>query len=268
MLKGVGVNRLEDGCGVEPARGTHGPMRLSAQSFPVRLGTRAGATLRVRHACKRMLFGRKKTSGTRTPSTTLIGTVAPLLAGMGFRYSLRHHSQGFPPRGKTVRGDSVLSGIITATLPLEPQFQHESKPIGLVSPHCWHFHVSACSSVVFSFADSLDAVKTRCRITRYQMKPKPHKNKATTTNTTNGPNEIPSTREPLDFNLAQSIAAHSAVSKPNRKLAPTVDRLTSSKLTANHTTAGTTTCGGQPLLAFELVVSRMHDGEPTNSSGC
>ena len=161
-----------------------------------------------------------------------------------------------------------FSGIITASVPRERQFQHESKLIGLASPHCRHFQVSVNWAVAFSLTESMGAVLTRSRITKYQMKPKPHKKKATTANTTNGLKVMPSTREPLDCNLEQSIAAHNAVSKPNKKLAPTVNRPMSRKLTTNHKTAGTTTCGGQPLLDCELGDSGVPDEVATNSNGC
>lgn len=162
----------------------------------------------------------------------------------------------------------MFTGMITVALPLERQFQHESKLIGLASPHFWHFQVSVGWSVEFSLTESIGAVLTRCRMTKYQMKPKPHKKKATTANTTNGLKAMPSTREPLDCSFEQSIAAHNAVSKPNKKLAPTVNRPTIRKLTINHKTAGITTCGGQPGPDCELDDWGGADGKVTNSSGC
>ena len=105
-------------------------------------------------------------------------------------------------------------------------------------------------------------------MTRYQMKPKPHNKKATTANATNGVKVMPSVREPFDCSREQSIAAHVAVSKPNKKLAPMVSWLISRKLTINHTTAGMATCCGQPLLGGELVGLGVLDGVATNFSGC
>ncbi len=104
-------------------------------------------------------------------------------------------------------------------------------------------------------------------MTKYQMKPKPHKKKAHTANTTTGLKAMPSTREPRDCIFEQSIAAHNAVSRPNKKLAPMVNKPTSRKFTANHKTAGTTICGGHPLLGCDLDDSGVADGDVTNSKG-
>ncbi|HXT40742.1 MAG TPA: hypothetical protein VN887_12080 [Candidatus Angelobacter sp.] len=100
------------------------------------------------------------------------------------------------------------------------------------------------------------------------MNPNPHKKKATTANTTTGLKAMPSTREPLDRNLEQSIAAHNAVSNPNKKLTPTVNNPMSRKFMMSHTMAGTTTCGGQPLLGCVPRGSAAPDGEEMNSKGC
>src|SRR4051812_32802606 len=114
----------------------------------------------------------------------------------------------------------------------------------------------------------MGAVLTRCRMTKYQMKPKPHKQQATTAKTTNGLKAMPSTREPLDRSLEQSIAAHNAVSRPNTKLAATVKKPTSRKFATSHITAGTRTCGGQPWVGFESDGSDGPDGEVIKSKGC
>jgi hypothetical protein len=178
------------------------------------------------------------------------------------------YSQGFPPRGKQGNGVSAPSGIITAGLLLDPQCEHESISMGLDSPHFRHFQVSVEWAIAFSLSLAVGAVLTRCRMTKYQMKPKPHKKKATTANTTNGLKAMPSTREPLERSLEQSIAAHKAVSNPNKKLAATVNKPTSRKFTTSHNAAGMTTCGGQPLLGCKPEDSVVVDGGVTSSKGC
>jgi hypothetical protein len=82
----------------------------------------------------------------------------------------------------------VFSGTIIPALPLERQFQHESKFIGLASPQLRHFQVSVGWAVAVSITGSTAAVLTRYRMIKYQMNPKPHRKKATTPNTTNGLN--------------------------------------------------------------------------------
>jgi len=121
----------------------------------------------------------------------------------------------------------------------------------------------------FSISKSIGALLTRCRMTKYQTNPNPQRKKATAANTTTGLKAMPSTCEPLDCNFEQSIAAHNAVSNPNKKLAPTENNPTSRKLTINHTTVGITTCGGQPLLDSELDgASGALGDEVANSKGC